>query len=103
MRFLKYGLLGLLALVFVVVAGAAVYVFTLDSEDVKKLLAEQVEKATGRSLKIAGPLSYELSWTPKIRVEDVSFQNAAWSETPEMVRIGVLEADLDLTGSSTAS
>ncbi|WP_193188616.1 AsmA family protein [Nisaea sediminum] len=96
MRFLKYGLLGLLALVIVAVAGTAVYVFTLDSNDVKKLLAEQVEKATGRSLKISGPLSYELSWTPKIRVEDVSFQNAAWGEAPEMVRIGVLEADLDL-------
>jgi uncharacterized protein involved in outer membrane biogenesis len=96
MRFLKYGLLALLALVFLAVAGTAVYVFTLDTEDVKKLLAEQVEKATGRSLKIAGPLSYELSWTPKIRAEDVSFQNAAWSATPEMVRVGVLEADLDL-------
>lgn len=96
MRFLKYGLLGLLALVIVAAAGTAVYVFTLDSDDVKKLLADQVEKATGRSLKIAGPLSYELSWTPKIRAEDVSFQNAAWSEAPEMVRIGVLEADLDL-------
>ncbi len=96
MRFLKYGLLGLLALVFVAVAGAAIFVLRLDSEDVKTLVAEQVEKATGRSLTIAGPLSYELSWTPKFRLEDVSFRNAGWAETPEMVSIGILEANLDL-------
>ncbi|WP_193173517.1 AsmA family protein [Nisaea nitritireducens] len=96
MRILKISLLSLLGLLVVLAGGAAVYLTSLDEEDVKQIVAEQVQKATGRALTISGPLTYELSWTPRIRVEDVRFQNADWAGEQDMVSVGTLELDLDL-------
>ncbi|WP_323796421.1 AsmA family protein [Nisaea sp.] len=96
MRILKILLLSFLGLVVALAGGAAVYLTSLDEEDVKRIVAEQVQKATGRTLTITGPLTYELSWEPKIRVEDVRFQNAAWAGDEDMVSVGIMELDLDL-------
>ena len=96
MRILKITLLSLLGLVVVLAGGVTIYLASLDEEDVKQIVAEQVQKATGRSLTIAGPLSYELSWKPKIRVEDVRFQNAPWAGDEDMASVGAMELHLDL-------
>ncbi|WP_028466809.1 AsmA family protein [Nisaea denitrificans] len=96
MRILKILLLSFLGMVVALAGGAAVYLTSLDEEDVKRIVAEQVQKATGRTLTISGPLTYELSWEPKIRVEDVRFQNAAWAGDADMVSVGTMELDLDL-------
>lgn len=96
MRILKILLLSFLGLVVALAGGTAVYLASLDEEDVKRIVAEQVQKATGRTLTIAGPLTYELSWEPKIRVEDVRLQNAAWAGDEDMVSVGTMELDLDL-------
>ena len=95
MRILKISLLSLLGLVVVLAGGTAVYLASLDEEDVKRIVAEQVQKATGRALTIAGPLTYEISWNPRIRVEDVRFQNADWAGEQDMLSVGALELDLD--------
>ncbi|UUX48689.1 AsmA family protein [Nisaea acidiphila] len=96
MRYLKYSLLGVLALVVLTGAGAALFVATLEPEDVKRFVEEEVTERSGRRLRIDGPLSYEISMTPKISVSEVSFQNADWSEHEEMLRIGKLQISLDL-------
>lgn len=96
MRILKISLLSLLGLVVVLAGGVTIYLASLDEEDVKQIVAEQVQKATGRNLTIAGPLTYEFSWKPKVRVEDVRFQNAAWAGDGDMLSIGTVELDLDL-------
>ncbi|MEO9903743.1 AsmA family protein [Nisaea sp.] len=96
MRILKISLLSLLGLLVVLGVGLSVYLASLDEEDVKQIIAEQVQKATGRTLTIAGPLTYELSWNPRVRVEDVRFQNAIWAGDEDMVSLGALELKLDL-------
>ncbi|MEQ8333300.1 AsmA family protein [Nisaea sp.] len=96
MRILKISLLAFVAAVLVLTGAAALYLASLDEEDVKQIVAEQVQKATGRTLTIAGPLTYELSWKPRIRVEEVRFQNPGWASEPDMASIGALEVDLDL-------
>lgn len=96
MRILKISMLSLLGLLVVVAGGITIYLASLNEEDVKQIVAEQVQKATGRTLTIAGPLTYELSWQPRIRVEDVRFQNASWAGDVDMVSLGAMELDLDL-------
>ena len=96
MRILKISLLAFLSALLVLTGAAALYLASLDEEDVKQIVAEQVQKATGRTLTIAGPLTYELSWKPRIRVEDVRFQNPDWAGETDMASIGALEVDLDL-------
>lgn len=84
-------LLGLLAVVVIVVGGVAIYVSTLDFNSYKGEIREAVKEATGRDLEIAGDLELELSFTPRLRVKGVRFQNAAWGSKPDMVSIGELD------------
>lgn len=95
MRALKIALV-LLALILVPFVGAATYVVTLEPERVKGLVGDLVSRATGRTFVIEGPLAYELSWKPWIRVEGVRMANADWGRQDDMLRLGAAELKLDL-------
>lgn len=59
-----------------------------------KLLSSSVRSATGRELKIEGPIS--LSVFPKIAVkaERISLSNASWAQAPEMLTLKYIELDI---------
>ena len=82
-------------LVGLCVAGVAVLV-SLDLNDYKGTIAEKAKEATGRDLAISGNISVAWSLSPTLRVEGVTFSNADWSSRKEMLKLGVLEAQVSL-------
>ncbi|MFB3136259.1 MAG: AsmA family protein [Rhodospirillales bacterium] len=82
-------------LVAVVVAGVVV-LKSMDFNEYRGLIAEQVKAATGRDLTIAGDLRLDISLTPAVAVEGVTFANAPWGSRPEMVTLRRLEAQVEL-------
>lgn len=82
-------------LVAVVVAGVAV-LKSMDFNEYRGLIAEQVKAATGRDLTIAGDLNLDISLTPAVAVEGVTFANAPWGSRPEMATLRRLEAQVEL-------
>ncbi|HJS30484.1 MAG TPA: AsmA family protein, partial [Alphaproteobacteria bacterium] len=66
------------AVVVVAVGGAIVYVSTIDFNQYKGLISDQVKQATGRDLAIKGELKLAIGLSPAVAVEDVTFSNASW-------------------------
>jgi hypothetical protein len=93
---LKHVLIGLGAVVVVVIGGAVIAIETIDFNQYRALIADQVKQRTGREVKIAGDLKVGISLTPTVAVDDVSFANAAWGSRPEMVTVKRFEAQLEL-------
>src|SRR5215813_13534205 len=93
---LKHVLIGLGAVVVVVIGGAVVAIETIDFNQYRALIADQVKQRTGREVKIAGDLKVGISLTPTVAVDDVSFANASWGSRPEMVTVKRFEAQLEL-------
>ena len=60
MKILKWILLVLLILIFLVIAGVGIAVATLDPNDYKEQITEQVKKTTGRELTLEGDISWSL-------------------------------------------
>ena len=82
-------------LVAVVVAGIAV-LKSMDFNEYRGLIADQVKAATGRDLTIAGDLRLDISLTPAVAVEGVTFANAAWGSRPDMVTLRRLEVQVEV-------
>ncbi|OWS69219.1 hypothetical protein CBI30_10710 [Polynucleobacter aenigmaticus] len=66
----------------------------VDPIKLTKVLASSVKAATGRDLKIAGPVT--LSFFPRISVsaERLSLSNAPWATAPEMLILNLIELDI---------
>ncbi len=82
-------------LVFVVLI-VALYAFVefYDVNKFKPLIAKAVKDATGRELNIKGDIDIDFGIRPTLVVEDVSFQNAAWSARPNLGRAKRLEVQV---------
>src|SRR5262249_50574391 len=86
-----------LAVVIVLLVGAVVAApFLIPVDTVKAKLVEQVKSATGRDLRIDGPL--KLSFLPAVGIEasQVSFSNAPGGQAKDMASLGKLQLDLKL-------
>ena len=66
-------------LLIAIVVAVVVVVKSIDSEDVKRQIAEQVSASTGRTLTIAGDLDVGISLTPVLAAKSVTFSNANWA------------------------
>jgi len=84
---------GLVALLLIAVAIA---VATVDPNRFVAPLAARVKAETGRTLAIGGPIDISVSLEPKIVLPDVSFGNAPWSKTPQMLTAKRVEAQIAL-------
>src|SRR5215471_7868978 len=93
---LKHVLFGLAGLVVVVVGGAVVAIYSVDFNQYRATVADQVKQATGRDLKIAGDLKVGISLTPTLAVDDVTFANASWGSRPAMATVKRFEAEMEL-------
>lgn len=89
-------LIGLLVLLVVIVGGAAIFVLTIDFNQYKGLIARQVERATGRSLTIAGDIKLALSLTPTLDATDLALANFPGGSRPEMITVKQLKVQLHL-------
>ena len=93
MNKLLVALAGLVALlVLAVVAGPAL----VPTDTIRTRLADAVRTATDRDLKIAGPIRVRLIPSPGVTAETVTFTNAAWATTPEMVKLTSIDLKIAL-------
>ncbi len=81
--------------VAVVAAGVAI-IKSLDFNEYRGLIADQVKAATGREMTIAGRLDVKVSLTPALAVEGVTFANAAWGSRRQMATLKQLAAEVEL-------
>ncbi|MFZ1415736.1 MAG: AsmA family protein [Defluviicoccus sp.] len=100
MRSLRQAGIWLFAAVFslisVVVAAIVVITLVYDWNDLRGPISRLASTALGRKLTIDGNLNVDLGWTTRIRVENLALANAKWARDPEMVRIGVIDAAVDV-------
>ncbi len=89
-------LIAIPSLLALLIIGTFAYLKTLDFNQYKGLISEEIEKATGRQLSIGGDLDLKLSLHPTLRVNDVRLGNAPWGVRQDMARIGRLEAQVAL-------
>lgn len=82
-------------LIAAIVAGVAI-LSSLDFNEYKGLIAEKAKEATGRDLAINGNLDLEISLSPKIAVDGVTFQNAEWGSEPNMMTLDTFKAEVEL-------
>ena len=84
------------ALIVVVIVAALAAPFLIPTETYKTRLITLVKQATGRDLKIDGPV--KLSILPQLEIEagDVAFANAPGARDPDMMRLKKLEVQLRL-------
>ena len=83
------------ALVLVVlIAGLYAFIELYNFNNFKPLIHRAVKNATGRELNIRGDIDIDFGIRPTIKVEDVSFQNAAWSTQADLVRVQHIEVQV---------
>ena len=82
--------------VVVLIAGIFVALATVDINQYKGVVQDQVAAATGRTLTIEGELELSVSLSPAIELNGVRFQNAAWGSRPDMAVIERIEASVPL-------
>ena len=66
----------------------------INPAQVTKLLSSSVKDATGRELKIAGPVSLSLFPSISVKAEQVSLSNASWASNPDMFVFKQIELDI---------
>ena len=80
----------------VIAVATAILVATLDWNKAKGYISAGVSKATGRQLRINGDLEVELGWIARVHASQIQFENAPWSTPPQMLEVGLVEAEVDL-------
>lgn len=80
----------------VLIVGLFVVLATIDVNQYKSVVQEQVAAATGRTLTIEGDMDLSVSLSPAIVLNGVRFQNAEWGSRPDMAVIERIEASVPL-------
>ncbi|MBI3127838.1 MAG: AsmA family protein [Candidatus Tectomicrobia bacterium] len=83
-------------IIVLAVAGAFIYIKTLDPNQYKGYIAGKAKEATGRDLRIEGPIRFELGLRPVLVVEGASFSNTSWGSRPQMATLKRLEVEVEI-------
>lgn len=86
----------IVVLVVAVVAAGVAMIKSLDFNEYRGLIADQVKAATGRQVTIAGKLDLKISLTPALAMEGVTVANAPWGTRPQMATLKQLAAEVEL-------
>ena len=93
---MKKLLIGLGVIVVLLIAAVVIIPMVVPLESYKGEIQARVKDATGRDLRIDGPISLSLFPAIAVSVEDVSFSNAPGATAPEMATIDRLDVALQL-------
>ena len=93
---LKLFLLVFLALLVLAMGGAWYAISTINPAQLTQLLSSSVKAATGRDLKIAGPVSLTIFPSVGVKAEDVSLSNAAWALGSDMIKLKQIDIGIRL-------
>ncbi|MGF7176490.1 AsmA family protein [Azospirillum doebereinerae] len=91
LKWVGYGVLGLLGLV---VVGVGAFVLLFDWNDARGFVARRATAALGREVAIDGDLRVKLGNPIHIHVEGLRIANQPWSDEKDMVAIRALDATL---------
>ena len=83
-------------LIFLTIVAMFVILSRYDFNDLKPQIVRVTKEATGRELTLDGNIDLKIGLTPKLLVENVSFQNASWGSRPEMVKVRRIEVQVAL-------
>lgn len=93
---LKKVIIGIICFILLVIAGAGIYIYTLDWNKHKALVAQRLTQITGLKSVIDGNLKVEIFPAPKLVASRVKFYSNNNSKTP-LVIINQITANLELT------
>ncbi len=93
---MKKLLIGLGTLVVLLAIAVAAAPFLVPTDTLRARLADQVRAATGRELRVSGPIRFTLLPAPAVRAEDVTFANAPDGKAPYLARLKSLALELRL-------
>ena len=96
MRALRIAGWAVLAALVLAAAGLGVFVATFDTRGAVARLAAQVHRATGRDLRVAGPVHIPFSWPPEVVATGVSLSNPPGASRPAMAEVAEIRARLAL-------
>ncbi|PSW01160.1 AsmA family protein [Photobacterium lipolyticum] len=86
----------LLAIVLIVVVGIGALLALVDPNQFKPLLSEQVKKATGRDLVIAGDISWRFFPSIGFNLGETEFRNPDGFAEPNLVKLGSAELSVSV-------
>jgi AsmA protein len=84
------------AVLGVAVAAAGVFVATFDANAYKPRIIAAAEAATGRTLRLSGPIRIKPALRPTLSVADVGLANAPWGSRPEMATLHSMDVQVAL-------
>ncbi len=84
-KFIKFVFAAVLFLILALIIGGFIFIKTFDLNKYKSYAEKIAYEQTGRKLSLAGNAGLKISLVPTIVLNDVSFTNAPWAETPNMV------------------
>ena len=88
---LKIALAAFVVITSLLGLGAWYAISSVNPAQLTQLLSSSVKEATGRDLKIAGPVRLSIFPSIGVYAEDVSLSNAAWASEPDMVFLKRIE------------
>ena len=80
--------------ILLLMAGAWYAASAVDPVQLTKLLSTSVKTATGRDLKITGPVNLSLFPVISVSAERLSLSNASWASNPEMLTLQRIELNI---------
>ena len=86
----------IVAVLVLIIGGGVAYLASLDVDEYREQIAQAAKTATGRDLKLEGPLSLSVSLTPTVSGEGISLANAPWGSKPQMLSLRRFEVQLQL-------
>lgn len=92
----KFIFIGLALFFCISVLGALYAVSFVNPTQLAGLLSSSVKAATGRDLKIMGPVTLKLFPSIGVKAEQVSLSNTLWASAPEMLLIKNIELEVKL-------
>jgi len=93
---LKLFMLVFLALLVLAMGGAWYAISTINPAQLTQLLSSSVKAATGRDLKIAGPVNLTIFPSIGVKAEDVSLSNASWASGSDMIKLKQIDIGIGL-------
>ena len=93
---LKLFLLVFLVLLVLAMGGAWYAISTINPAQLTQLLSSSVKAATGRDLRIAGPVSLTIFPSIGVNAEDVSLSNASWASRSDMIKLKQIDIGIRL-------
>ncbi|HUN39083.1 MAG TPA: AsmA family protein [Acetobacteraceae bacterium] len=93
-RAVRYGLLGVAALLVLILAAGAVFLARFDPNSLKPRIEAAVEQATGRALTLKGPIHLTWSLSPTVALTDVALANPPGFSQPQMATLQSLDVQL---------